>query len=117
MHCVLQVRTPDTVPPSLEGCGIVSTSGLPGKGPVYEMQVNVAGLGSRAYARGFIFGANMEETANLVFLHSEWMRLRFGDPLKDPKNEELVLRLFGNPGGKYDKAREDRGDHLQREDG
>ena len=44
----------------------------------------------------------MEETANLVFLHSEWLRLRFGDPLKDPKNEELVLRLFGNPGGKYD---------------
>ena len=54
MHCVRQVRTPDTVPPSLEGCGIVSTSGLPGKGPVYEMQVDVTGLGSRAYARGFI---------------------------------------------------------------
>ena len=43
-----------------------------------------------------------------VFLCSEWQRLRAGMPMKNTKNEALVLRLFGHPGGKYDSKRDER---------
>ena len=43
------------------------------------------------------------ETFHMIFLESEWQRLRFGLPLKNPNNERKVIKLFGHPGGKYDQ--------------